>query len=203
MSLATWIAFCATEAVLCFVPGPAVLFVTSVALARGGGPGMAAALGILAGNVFYFAISGTGVAAVILASHRLFTALEWLGAAYLVVLGLRMILARDESREAVRPVAVRHAFTRGFVVQAANPKALVFFVALLPQFIDPQASVGIQLLVLGVSSVAIELAVLALYVTLAVRARRLAGTTLAGPLERVGGAFLVAAGARLALVRSG
>src|SRR5262250_2933634 len=84
MSLQTWLTFCVTETVLCFIPGPAVLFVVSVALARGTRPGLAAATGILIANAFYFALSATGVAAAILASSELFTALRWLGTAYLV-----------------------------------------------------------------------------------------------------------------------
>jgi homoserine/homoserine lactone efflux protein len=113
-----------------------------------------------------------------------------------------MLFGRHADPADAAPWHVRRAFLRGLVVQGANPKALVFFVALLPQFIDPAGPVGMQLLVLGVSSVLIELAVLALYVALAVRARRLAGARLAAPLERVGGGLLVAAGARLALLRS-
>ncbi len=202
MSFEIWIAFCLTETLLCLTPGPAVLFVVSVALASGVRPGLAASLGILAANALYFALSATGIAAVILASSELFTALKWAGAGYLDWIGARMLLSRSESTESPRPRPVHHCFLRGLVVQGANPKALVFFVALLPQFIDPAGPVAPQILLLGVSSVLIELAVLALYVSFAVRARRLAGTRFAGPLERVGGGFLVAAGARLALVRS-
>lgn len=202
MSLEVWLAFCATEAVLCFTPGPAVLFVASVAMARGMRAGLAGALGILAGNTFYFALSATGIAAVILASSRLFTVLKWAGAAYLLWIGVRMLASRTQTPTPVRPQVVPRSFLRGFVVQAANPKALVFFVALLPQFIDPNAPVGFQVLVLGASSIAIELAVLSLYAALAARARAVAGERWSGPLERIGGGFLVAAAARLALVRS-
>jgi homoserine/homoserine lactone efflux protein len=193
MSLEIWLAFCATEAVLCFTPGPAVLFVASVAMARGMRAGLAGALGILAGNTFYFALSATGIAAVILASSRLFTVLKWAGAAYLLWIGVRMLASRTQTPTPVRPQAVPRSFARGFVVQAANPKALVFFVALLPQFIDPNAPVGFQVLVLGASSIAIELAVLSLYAALAARARAVAGERWSGPLERIGGGFLVAA----------
>src|SRR5262245_36388994 len=202
MSLEVWLAFCATETVLCLTPGPAVLFVVSVAMARGSRAGLAAALGILAGNAFYFALSATGIAAVIVASSQLFTALKWAGAAYLVWLGLRMLASRSREPAAVVAQAVPRAFARGFVVQAANPKALVFFVALLPQFIDPAASVGLQVLILGTSSVLIELLVLSGYVRRTGRPRSLAGASWSGWLERVGGGVLVAAGARLALLRA-
>ena len=201
MSLETWLAFCVFETVLCFTPGPAVLFVVSVALTRDARAGMAAALGILVTNAFYFAISATGVAALILASGQLFEALKWIGAGYLVWVGLRMLFARGGNAEALAAQRVQRAFLRGLVVQGANPKALIFFVALLPQFVDPAAPVAWQMFVLGASSTVIEFFVLALYVAFAVRARRLAGARLAGPLERVGGGFLVAAGARLAMLR--
>ncbi|HXK23776.1 MAG TPA: LysE family translocator [Myxococcota bacterium] len=205
MSLETWVAFCATETVLCFTPGPAVLFVVSVALARGARPGMAAASGILTANACYFALSATGIAAVILASGHLFTALRWAGAGYLVWVGLRMLLSRPSATAAERADAppsrpVQRAFLRALVVQGANPKALIFFVALLPQFIDASAPVGFQLFILGASSIVIEFFVLLLYVVVASRSRRLAGARLSGPLERIGGSFLLAAGARLALL---
>ena len=202
MSFESWIAFSVMETVLCLTPGPAVLFVVSVALSRGARAGSAAALGIAAGNVFYFVLSGTGIAAVLLASGALFEVIKTAGAAYLVWLGLRMLLARGATPASPAPQHDRRAFLRAFVVQGSNPKALVFSIALLPQFVDPAGSVAVQLVVLGVTSVVIELAVLGSYIALAVRARRLAGGRLARPLERVGGALLVAAGARLALVRA-
>ena len=198
MSLETWLAFCVTETFLCLAPGPAVLFVVSVALARGARPGLAAAFGILAGNAFYFGLSATGVATVIVASHEVFTILKWVGAAYLVWVGARMIF----TKRLVSPVEgdrKRRAFTRGFILQTANPKTLLFFAALLPQFLDARGDVAVQVAILAATSVLIELAVLALYVAAAVKARRLASANFATPIERIGGTLLVAAGARLGL----
>ena len=201
MSLEIWLAFCLMETILCLTPGPAVLYVVSVALSRGLRPGMAAAFGILAGNVLYFALSATGIAAVLLASATIFSVLKSVGAAYLVWIGLRMLLARGNGHAQPEPQADHRAFLRGFVVQGANPKAWVFYTALLPQFIDPAGALVPQVALLGVTGLVIELVVLTFYVTLAVRARRLAGTSLARPLERLGGALLIAAGTRLALAR--
>ena len=201
MTLETFLAFCALELVLCLTPGPAVIYVISTALARGPRPGLAASLGIVAGNTLYFFLSAVGVAAVILASNAVFTALKWIGAAYLVYVGARMLLARRDP-VVLRPQPVARSFARGFAVQAANPKALAFFVALLPQFIDPTANVALQVLILGLASQLIEITVLVLYVWLTGRAQQLVGGRFGTIIERLAGGFLIAAGARLALVRA-
>jgi homoserine/homoserine lactone efflux protein len=202
MTSDAWLAFCLTEIALCATPGPAVLLVVSVALARGAGGGLGAALGVLVANTFYFALSAAGVGAALVASHELFLAIQWAGAAYLVWLGVRMLFGRRSTPSTTPTRTSGRAFRRGLVVQGANPKALVFFTALLPQFVDPDGAIAPQILILGVSSVAIEIVVLALYACSAARLRRVSGAGWAAPLERLGGAFLVAAGARLAWVRS-
>jgi threonine/homoserine/homoserine lactone efflux protein len=83
MPFQTWALFCATETVLCFTPGPAVLLVVSLALTRGARAGLAGSLGILVANAVYFILSATGIGAVLLASWQLFSLINWLGAAYL------------------------------------------------------------------------------------------------------------------------
>jgi homoserine/homoserine lactone efflux protein len=204
MTLQSWLLFCLTEIVLCISPGPAVLFVVSTALRRGFRPGTLAATGILAGNTFYFMLSATGIATLLLASHRLFAILKWGGAAYLLWLGLRMLMARVPAPEASADQGAQGrqlTFLRAFITQAANPKALVFFIALLPQFINPGDSVPRQILILGLSSVAIEFSVLSAYAAMAARARALTTRRFAGSLERIGGSCLIIAGARLAWSR--
>jgi homoserine/homoserine lactone efflux protein len=202
MSIETWLLFCVTEAVLCLTPGPAVLLVVSLSLSRGPAAGLNASLGILAANAMYFAISATSLGALLLASSALFTVVKWAGAAYLIWCGLKMLLqAHASSEPAVGEAAGQPlgAFPHGFLTQGANPKALVFFSAILPQFVDPQGAVGAQLLVLGVSSIVIELFVLSLYVAVSQQARALSSNRrVAAPLERVGGVLLIGAGARLA-----
>jgi len=205
MTLNVWLAFTLLETVLCFTPGPAVLFVVSTSLSRGARAGLGGAWGIVACNTFYFLLSALGVAAVILASARLFTALKWVGAAYLVWIGLRMLWSRVRSAEVIEDPRARSplgALVRGFGVQAANPKALAFFVALLPQFIDAHEPVPAQVAILALTSVVIEFGVLAFYVWLSISAGAYAGNRWAAWLQRASGGFLVAAGARLALARS-
>src|SRR5262245_9998250 len=94
MSFEVWFAFLVMDTVLCLTPGPAVLYVVSVALSRGFRSGLAAAGGVLVTNSVYYAFSGTGIVAVILASGALFTVLKTAGAVYLVGVGLRMLISR-------------------------------------------------------------------------------------------------------------
>jgi homoserine/homoserine lactone efflux protein len=204
MTVQTWLLFCVTETILCLIPGPAVLLVLSTALRGGFSRATVAAGGILASNTFYFALSATGIAAVIVTSHSVFTAIKWAGAAYLVWLGLRMMLTRPVQPDVAPPAGTQareRVFMRAFLVQSSNPKSLIFFVALLPQFISPNMGVPRQILILGITSVLIEFIVLSVYASLASRARAVAGTRFSNSLERIGGGVLVAAGARLAWIR--
>jgi len=206
MTLATWAFFMLTETALCLTPGPAVLFVVSQALKRGSLRSLWANAGILSGNSFYFALSATGVGALLLASHSLFVGVKWLGAAYLIYLGVKTFVDRGSASEygrekrAIGDGSGSRLLLRGFAVQAANPKALVFFTALLPQFINPVAPVAIQLLILGISSLFVEFLVLAGYGLLAGRASSLAAQPrFAHATSRVSGGLLIGAGAGLAL----
>jgi threonine/homoserine/homoserine lactone efflux protein len=206
MSLHVWAVFAVTETALCLTPGPAVLLVLSQALTRGTRASLWSNAGILAGNTFYFLLSATGVGAVLLASYDVFFAIKWLGAAYLVWLGVSAFFGRS----ATLSVAVQAAPARGgarmladgFLLQVANPKTLVFFTALLPQFIDPARSVSRQVAILAVTSVVIEFVVLAGYGALA---GRLTGQAIqprfATLTNRVAGSLLVAAGAGMAGLR--
>ena len=165
VSLEVWALFVVTESILCLTPGPAVLLVVAQALGRGAAASVWATLGILTGNALYFALSATGLGALLLASYELFALVRWLGAAYLIWLGVRTFVRRSATRSTAPTVAAgrRRTFVNGFVLQAANPKALLFFVALLPQFIEPGGHVAGQVLVLAVTSVAIELVILLAY----------------------------------------
>ena len=208
MTIETWLWFCLTEVVLCLTPGPAVLLVVSMALTRGPSAGFGASVGILAANAIYFAISATSLGALLLASSELFTIVKWAGAAYLIWTGARMLLVPEDSPVGDTPrdeprAGKLGAFSYGVLTQGANPKALIFFSAILPQFVDPHGAVGLQLVIFGLTSMVIEFIVLGLYVVASHRARALSGNRrVAGPLARVGGALLIGAGARLAFYRS-
>lgn len=202
MSFNAWLLFAGTETVLCLTPGPAVLFVLSYGLACGGRASLWASAGVLAGNACYFALSALGLGAVLLASYEVFTLIKYLGALYLVYLGVQTVrgvgLALRPERAQEDRGSLR-ALTRGFALQAANPKALVFFVALLPQFIDASRAVWPQVLILGVTSVVIEFTVLAGYGYMAARAAGLTRQVRFRKLtNRVCGGMLVVAGTGVA-----
>lgn len=210
MSFQAWLLFCITEAVLCVTPGPAVLLVVSMSLTRSASAGFGASFGILAANAFYFLLSATGIGAVLVASSELFFLIKWAGAAYLVVLGLMMLFAKSpaiaaDTGQDIAPAPkgrLTSSFMHGLVTQGANPKAIIFFTSLLPQFIDPAGGVAGQVAILAISSILIELIVLALYIAACHRARGVLRRP--GParmMNGVGGVLLIGAGAGMAALR--
>ena len=206
MTWQIWLLFVTTEAVLSISPGPAVLYVLSQAIRRGPSKSVWASGGILSANAMYFALSATSLGAVIVASYRLFFFIKWAGAAYLVYLGVASFLGKssimslpeagDDARSGWR------ILRDGFVLQAANPKALLFFTAILPQFIDPKHSVVFQVVVLGISSIVVEFIILFIYGQLAGRALATARSPRFEKLtNRFAGSLLIGAGVGLASLR--
>lgn len=204
---AYWV-FVITETTLCFVPGPAVLLVLSQALRLGTRKAVWSILGILAANTVYFVLSGTGIGAILTASYTLFFAVKWIGVVYLLWLGLGTFLGK--SHQLALPTAAasapygrsRSLLGGGFVLQMSNPKALIFFSALLPQFINPHAPVWPQVAILAITSVVIEFVVQLFYAALAGRATTLATQPrFAAITNRVSGTMLMAAGIGMAAFR--
>ena len=167
-----------TEAALSLSPGPAVMLVIAYGLTQGARRSVAATLGILAANTLYFALSATSVGAVIAASPTFFTVVKWIGAGYLVYVGLSAIFGRPSpltvSATGPRRGSRGSIFVAGLTLQLANPKTLIFFVAILPQFVDPRLPVGAQMLWLAAGSVIPEFFILLGYGFLASRATRVA-----------------------------
>jgi len=206
MSWQVWSAFFVIETVLCITPGPAVLFVLSQALTRGTAKTVWSIGGILASNTTYFILSATGVGAILLASYDLFFAIKWLGAAYLVWLGIGAFLGRSKAlsirRGDAAPMPRRRLFLNGFILQMSNPKALIFFTAFLPQFINPHASIAPQVAILAITSVCIEFVVQLVYAVLADRVSHLASQPrFARISDRLAGSLLIGAGVGMAALR--
>jgi homoserine/homoserine lactone efflux protein len=179
--------------------------VISSGLRAGARRSLAANLAILAANNVYFALSATGVGAALAASSNLFFAIKWIGAAYLIFLGLRALFSKTPLIEPGAPLETipsRRLFRDGFILQASNPKAIVFFSALLPQFIDPHGSIVTQVVILALTSNVIEFCVLLFYGAAAGRASALAHQPrYANWTNRISGMLLIGAGAGLAALR--
>lgn len=200
----TWLLFVVTETALCISPGPAVLYVSSHGLSGGFRSSVSANLGIVTGNIVYFLMSALGIGAVILASHNLFLVIKWFGTAYLVFLGMRMILGASSlsAVPASDRLLKKRVYQGGIVVQLANPKNLVFFLAILPPFIDQTKNVYLQMLVLGVTSQVIEILTLLSYGAAASELGTLIrDSRLASWVDRIAGSFLVAIGLGIAFIR--
>jgi homoserine/homoserine lactone efflux protein len=206
MTWGVWALFVVTETALCLSPGPAVLLVLSQALTRGTGASVWSNLGILTGNTMYFALTATGLGALLLASYEAFFLIKWVGAGYLVWLGVAAWRGRSSvlsvAPDGAPAAGSRRMFLNGFVLQAANPKALIFFTALLPQFIDPRSPVMGQVAILGVTSVVIEFIVLLAYGALAGQMAFLATRPrFRSVADRVAGSMLITAGVSMAAIR--
>ena len=147
----TLLAFSAAAFVLFLVPGPAVLYIITRSVAQGTRAGLVSVAGIHAGSLVHIAAAVAGLTTLLATSATAFRVVKWAGAAYLVYLGVRAFLDRDGAGEAVEspPLSLRRIFRQGFVVTLLNPKVAVFFLAFVPQFVDPTAGTAAQILVLG------------------------------------------------------
>ena len=196
----TYWLYVATEAALSLSPGPAVMLVIAYGLARGARRSLWASLGILSANALYFALSASSLGALLVASQTFFLAIKWCGAAYLVYLGLAALLGQPSpitvSKAAARGTSPSAIYFSGLTLQLANPKTLVFFVAILPQFVDPRLPIGAQMLWLAAGSVIPEFFLLAGYGFAASRAARLASDSRFARLtDRTAGVLVLAAAA--------
>ena len=145
---------------LIVVPGPAVLYIVAQSIGQGRRAGLASALGVATGGLVHVVAAVVGLSALVASSATAFTAVKWAGAVYLVWIGVRRILAREPAL--VQEAPVRRAHTRlyrqGVVVNVLNPKTALFFLAFLPQFVDPASgSAALQVTVLGLVFVVLAL----------------------------------------------
>jgi threonine/homoserine/homoserine lactone efflux protein len=154
--------FSAAALALIVVPGPAVLYIVAQAIDRGRVAGVVSALGISAGGLVHVLAAAVGLSALIVSSATAFTVVKYAGAAYLIVLGLRRLLSRDDEHGAVaearRERSLRRTFWQGALVNVLNPKTALFFLAFLPQFVDvDQGHVAVQVAMLGLLFVTLAL----------------------------------------------
>ena len=163
-STSLWLFGLAALALLA-IPGPAVLYIVVQSAEQGRRVGLASVAGVHLGTLVHVAAASAGLSALIVASSLAFSVVKFAGAAYLVYLGVRKLLQRDEETRVERTrEPLRRAFVRGTIVNALNPKTALFFLAFLPQFVAPdRGGVWSQALVLGLVFVGLGLVTDSLY----------------------------------------
>ncbi|MEL6978032.1 MAG: LysE family translocator [Pseudomonadota bacterium] len=206
MELDVWLAFVAASTALLMIPGPTVLLVASYALAQGRKVAVSCAGGVALGDFIAMSASLAGLGALVLASATLFTVLKWIGAAYLIYLGIKLLRAQPHEGLAAPKAApaksARQVFGHAAAVTALNPKSIAFFIAFTPQFIDPSTPLGPQFAILIATFVTLA-ALNALAFALAADKLR---ASIASPrvtqwLTRLGGGALIAMGVATAAAR--
>ena len=186
------------------VPGPGIFYVAARTLSGGKSAGIASTFGTALGGLVHVIAGAVGVSALILASAELFTGLKFAGALYLVWLGLKTFReARDLLPQQAIAAGTQRVFREGVLVEALNPKTAAFFLAFIPQFIDPAGYVAFQFIILGLISVALNTLADVVVVMMAASAR--AGLTrnpnLLQRLRQGSGLFIAGLGISLALAR--
>ena len=202
MTLPLYLAFIAAAAFLLIIPGPTVLLVVGYGLAEGRRSLWALVTGVALGDAVALACSVAGLGALLAASATAFTVLKYLGAVYLVYLGVAMIRSGHAAAPALAPSTPGKKFAHAFAVTAANPKCILFFVAFLPQFVSHDAPAGPQFLLLGVTFVLLSAVNATLYSYLSGAAgNRIQNPHFLRRLKRAGGGVMIGAGLLTAAAR--
>ena len=210
MELQVWLAYFLASWAIALSPGSGAVLSMTHGLAYGVQKTSATIAGLQLGLAVILLVAGVGVGALLLASATAFTVVKFAGAGYLIWLGLKQwrshvsttVAAGEAVPEQTGVPSVRERFVTGFITNVTNPKGIVFMVAVLPQFIDPQRPLWLQLLVLLLTTIGVDLVVMHGYAFLASRAQRWLATAKARRAQnRVFGGVLMAMGASLLLVK--
>ncbi len=207
MDLHLWFAFVAASVVLLLIPGPTVLLILSYALSQGRRVALATVAGVTLGDFLAMSASLMGLGALVLASATLFTVLKWVGAVYLVYLGVQLWRSAGSGAALgalaeTRALPARAVFGHAALVTALNPKSIAFFVAFVPQFVDPSSPLLPQFAILIATFVGLAGLNTLAYALLADRMRvRIGRPGVIAGLSRAGGVALVGMGVMTAALR--
>lgn len=159
LSSTTLALFLPAVLLLLITPGPVVLYIVTRSIDQGRRAGLVSVLGSEIGNLVHVLAAALGLSAILLSSTLAFDVVKYLGAAYLVYLGIRKLLASDEAaRQTVQPAPLRRIFFQGIAVAVLNPKTALFFFAFLPQFVDSsKGALALQVLLLGLIMLAMAI----------------------------------------------
>ncbi len=198
MSLEVWITYIFATTLILIIPGPTIILVISQAVTHGRKSVVPLVAGVVFGDFTAMTLSLLGLGAIMTASASLFTLFKWIGALYLLYLGINLWRADPKSssiQHGNKDISPRSLFKSSFIVTALNPKGIAFFVAFLPQFISHHESVFKQLLLLGGTFLFLALVNAALYALFASRLREaIKRTSVRKWFNRCGGTALIGAG---------
>ena len=203
MSTQLWFAFVAASAILLVIPGPTILTVISYSMAHGRSANMPLVAAVALGDSTALVVSLLGLGALLATSAFWFTVVKLAGGLYLLYLGIKLLRAGVSSAESVAPAAPASRwklFANTYLVTALNPKGIVFFVAFLPQFLNPQAAVAEQLWILAATFVAMATLNATLYAIFAGSARKVLASPKAQRVFNLGGGSLLSAAGVWALL---
>jgi homoserine/homoserine lactone efflux protein len=207
MNVHLYIGYCLAVAILVVLPGPVVTLVVANSLSHGTRSGLATVAGASVGNAILLIASAVGLVAFFSLLSEIFQFVRWAGAGYLIWLGVRAWRMKAGEGLELVPVpgrAARAVFLQGFLIAITNPKAIVFYIAFLPQFIDPHLSAGPQLVAMVGTMIAMALLSDGAYALLAGRARGWFTAPGRRRLQsRISGTLLIGVGCGLLLARRG
>lgn len=204
MSFEIWLAFVAASTVLLVIPGPTILLVISYGLGQGWRAALPSSVGVALGDFTAMTLSMLGIGVLLSTSATLFTVIKFMGAAYLIWLGIK--LWRAGGSLSVQPKVDRSSSLKmvghAWLVTTLNPKSITFFVAFLPQFLDPRADFWTQMLIFETTFLVLAFANALTYGLIASRARAVVSNERAiGVFNKVGGGLLIGAGVATATMR--
>jgi threonine/homoserine/homoserine lactone efflux protein len=207
INIPLWLAFVGATTLLILLPGPIVTLVIANSLSYGSRAGLTNIIGTTTANIIFFAIGGFGMTWLLALLSDWFLVIRWVGAAYLVYMGIRLWLTKpqelkEHAQSEPKPFYAKTYFLQGFAVAITNPKTIIFYAAFFPQFIDPTLPTGEQLLVLSITFLIIATVLDSGYAILAGKLRPfLIGEQRGRIRNRITGTLLILTGMALALTR--
>ena len=205
MELAIWLSFVGTVLLIAFTPGPSVLLATANSMKYGAKKTLGTILGDLSANLCQIALASLGLASFVISSGTIFQFIKWCGVAYLIYMGLSKIFSKSQieisdTKDQERSFA--KLYGEGFLMSAANPKAIVFFAALFPLFLDPNAPFLVQVIILALTFLAIDGVSLIIYARFAEQLKSYLENREKVHLQnKIVGSLLIFSGIMLSLVK--
>jgi threonine/homoserine/homoserine lactone efflux protein len=205
MQLSIWISFVGTVLILTLTPGPSVLLATANSMKYGANKSIGTILGDLSANLLQIMIASAGLASIVVSSGELFKIIKWLGVAYLIYIGINKIISNPQfvlKKGVIENKNFINLYTEGFLMSAANPKAIVFFAVLFPLFINENQLFLPQILILTITFLTIDGLSLTFYTRFASKLKDyLENTDKVHLQNKIVGSLLILSGLMLSLVK--